>query len=66
MDSAEHSQNTVLLKQALSIIAEETEDQRDDVTLGESQSSFRVLFMLPDDRKASASLFSSWASWFFP
>lgn len=61
-----NSRNTALLKQALSLTAKEMEDKRDDVTPGESQRSLRVLFMLPDDRRASASLFSSWASWFFP
>lgn len=46
--------NSVFLKQALGLTAEEAEDQRlDYVAPGVSQSSRRVLCMLPDDRKAS-------------
>lgn len=46
--------NSVLLKQALGLTVEEAEDQRlDYVAPGASQSSHRVLCMLPDDKKAS-------------
>lgn len=52
--------------QALRLRVEETEAQKGDVTLEESQSSLMVLVMLPGDKNASASFFSPWASWFLP